>query len=66
MLSNRNLFYASIAGAVVGIVVAFARAWWTGTTAEIEVAQLAMFAVVGALGGVLAFGLRGSLGEDDR
>ncbi len=66
MLSNQNLIYGGIAGAVIGILVALGQAWWNSDNSMLGAVQLISFAIVGAIGGILAFGLRGSLGEDDK
>lgn len=63
-LDRENFIFGAVAGAIVGAGYLLGKGWWINDYTEASVANLILYGLIGAVGGVLAFAVRGSLGRD--
>lgn len=65
-LDKENVIYGGIAGALVGVAFIFAKGWWSSDYSDVHASNLVLYAVCGAVGGIAAFALRASAGDDGK
>ncbi len=63
-LDKENFIFGGVAGAFVGAGYILAKGWWINDYTQASIANLILYAMIGAVGGVLAFAVRGSRGQD--
>ncbi len=57
-LDRENFIFGGVAGAILGSGYILGKGWWIGDYSEATVSNLILFALIGAVGGVLAFAVR--------
>ncbi|MCH9806399.1 MAG: hypothetical protein K0U74_01580 [Alphaproteobacteria bacterium] len=57
-LDRENFIFGGVCGAVLGAGYLLGKGWWINDYSDATAANLILYALIGAVGGVLAFAVR--------